>query len=55
MSKLYPSEPGSKNSHFVKFRVVGDYNSLYTKCVKLKQNIDKLNVIRNQNKELGER
>ena len=55
LSRLYPADPASKQSQFVKFRVVGDYNTLYQKCVRLKQNIDKLNVIRNQNKRIGER
>lgn len=53
--KLYPPQPNSKQQQFVKFRVIGDYNSLYAKCVRLKQNIDKLNSVRQQNKSLGER
>ena len=51
--KLYPIDPKTGSSPFVKVRVIGDYNSLYAKCVRLKQNIDKLEVIRQRNKQLG--
>jgi hypothetical protein len=55
MTKLYPVNPETNLSGFLKARVIGDYNQLYGMCVKLKQNMDKLNVIRNENKQLGQR
>jgi len=49
MQKLYPSD-STNTSPFVKVRVIGDYSSLYKKCVKLKKLIEKLEVIRTRNK-----
>ena len=55
MNRMYPPSGDQKNGSFVKARVIGDYNKLYKLCVRLKQNIDKLNLVRRENKELGER
>jgi hypothetical protein len=54
MQKLYPPD-STDTSPFVKVRVIGDYSSLYKKCVKLKKLIEKLEVIRAQNKATGKR
>ena len=40
MAKLYPPDPITGKSVFVKCRVIGDYNYLYKKCVELKQATD---------------
>ena len=50
MNKLYPVNPNTGKSPFVKARVIGDYASLYRKCIKLKQAIDKLDVVKRQNR-----
>lgn len=52
MLKMFPVNPETRRSNFVKARVIGDYNKLYKLCVRLKQNIDKLNIVRKENKEL---
>lgn len=54
MQKLYPVDE-SGASLFVKARVIGDYNSLYKKCVKLKKLIEKLEGIRARNRASGKR
>lgn len=54
MLKLYPVDE-SGASLFVKARVIGDYNSLYKKCVKLKKLIEKLDGIRARNNASGKR
>ena len=55
MTKLYPPDHHGNSSPFVKVRVIGDYNSLYHKCVQLKQTIEKLDITKKRNRELGER
>jgi hypothetical protein len=45
MQKLYPADVSGK-SCFVKAKVVGDYNSLYKKCVELKHLLGKLEAVR---------
>jgi hypothetical protein len=52
MQKLYPAD-STNTSHFIKARVIGDYNSLYKKCVKLKKLIEKLEVVQARNKSTG--
>lgn len=50
--KIFPADLLLEDkSPFVKVRVIGDYNSLYEKCVKLKQNIDKLKFYKQKNKQ----
>lgn len=49
MLKIYPIDVFTGQSPFIKVRVMGDYNGLYQKCVKLKQNMDKLEEIRRLN------
>jgi hypothetical protein len=49
MLKIYPIDMFTGQSPFIKVRVMGDYNGLYQKCVKLKQNMDKLEAIRRLN------
>ena len=53
MIKLYPPDPITGKSVFVRARVIGDYNYLYKKCVELKQHIDDLKYVTTKNKELG--
>ena len=53
MIKLYPPDPITGKSVFVRARVIGDYNYLYKKCVELKELIDELNYVKTKNKELG--
>ena len=36
LMKLYPADPITGRSVFVRARVIGDYNYLYKKCVELK-------------------
>lgn len=55
MLKLYPVDQMTGKSVFIKARVIGDYNSLYKKCVKLKSQLDKLELIRAKNAESDER
>ena len=40
MLKIWPADPVTGKSVFLKARVIGDYNYLYKKCVVLKRNID---------------
>ena len=49
MLKLYPPDPITGKSAFVRARVIGDYNSLYDKCVELKQLMDELTWIKKKN------
>lgn len=49
MLKIYPIDVFTGQSPFVKVKVMSDYNGLYQKCVKLKQNMDKLETIRGLN------
>ena len=53
MIKLYPPDPITGKSVFVRARVIGDYNYLYKKSVELKQHIDELNYIKGKNSEPG--
>ena len=53
MIKLYPPDPITGKSVFVRARVIGDYNYLYKKSVELKQLIDELAYIRTKNSEPG--
>lgn len=50
MLKIFPPDPVSGKSAFLKARVIGDYNYLYKKCVTLKRNIDLLETVREKNK-----
>ena len=50
MLKIFPPDPVSGKSAFMKARVIGDYNYLYKKCVTLKRNIDLLETVREKNK-----
>ena len=47
--KLYPTDPITGKSVFVRARVIGDYNYLYKKCVELKQLLDELAFVRGKN------
>ena len=49
MVKIYQIDKLTGQSPFMEVRVMGDYNGLYQKCVKLKQNMDKLEAIRRLN------
>ena len=51
MLKLYPPDPVTGKSAFLKARVIGDYNYLYKKCVILKRNIDLLEIVKQKNRE----
>ena len=53
MLKLYPPDPKTGKSAFVRARVVGDYNYLYKKCVELKKLLDELNFVKTKNRERG--
>lgn len=53
MLKLYPPDPITGKSAFVRARVIGDYNCLYKKCVELKKLVDELDWVKNRNDELG--
>lgn len=53
MIKLYPPDPITGKSVFVRARVIGDYNYLYKKSVELKQLVDELAFIKGKNNEPG--
>ena len=53
MIKLYPPDPITGKSVFVRARVIGDYNYLYKMSVELKQLIDELTYIKSKNNEPG--
>lgn len=53
MIKLYPPDPITGKSVFVRARVIGDYNYLYKKSVELKQLVDELAYIKTKNSEPG--
>ena len=53
MVKLYPPDPITGKSAFVRARVIGDYNYLYKKSVELKNLLDELAFVRNKNREPG--
>ena len=53
MVKLYPPNPITGKSAFVRARVLGDYNELYDKCVELKNLLDELHFVQNKNAERG--
>ena len=53
MIKLYPPDPITGKSVFVRARVIGEYNYLYKKSVELKQLVDELAYIKVKNKEPG--
>lgn len=55
MQRLYPVDEKRGHSPLIKVKVIGDYNSLYNKCVKLKNLIDKLEATKKTMKESGER
>lgn len=55
MQKLYPVDEKRGHSPLIKVKVIGDYNSLYKKCVKLKNLIDKFEAIKKTRKESGQR
>ena len=45
MVKLYPPNPITGKSAFVRARVLGDYNELYDKSVELKNLLDELTFV----------
>jgi|Transcript_21068 hypothetical protein len=49
MLKLYPPDPITGKSAFVRARVIGDYNYLFKKSVELKQLIDELTFVKKKN------
>ena len=49
MVKLYPPDPITGKSVFVRARVIGDYNYLYKKSVELKQVVDYLSFVKSKN------
>ena len=49
LMKLYPADPITGKSVFVRARVIGDYNYLYKKCVELKQHLDELAFVKSKN------
>ena len=51
LMKLYPADPITGRSVFVRARVIGDYNYLYKKCVELKQHLDELAFVKSKNEE----
>ena len=51
MLKLYPPDPITGKSVFVRARVIGDYNYLYKKSVELKQLLDELAFVEGKNRE----
>lgn len=51
--KVYPQDPVTGKSSFVKARVIGDYNYLYKKCIQLKRLMDVLEAIKAKNGEAG--
>ena len=51
MFKIFPPDPVTGKSAFLKARVIGDYNYLYKKCVVLKRNIDMLETVQAKNAE----
>ena len=53
MVRLYPPDPITGESVFVRARVIGDYNYLYKKSVELKQTVDYLNYVKKRNSEDG--
>ena len=53
MVKLYPPDPITGKSVFLRARVIGDYNSLYTMSVNLKSLIDEMNFVKAKNAEPG--
>ena len=53
MVRLYPPDPITGKSVFVRARVIGDYNYLYKKSVELKQTVDYLNYVKKRNSEDG--
>ena len=53
MIKMYPPDPITGKSVFVRARVIGDYNYLYKKSVELKQLIEELTFIKSMNSKPG--
>ena len=51
MLKLYPPDPITGKSVFVRARVIGDYNYLYKKSAELKQLVDELKFIKSKNEQ----
>ena len=49
LMKLYPPDPITGKSVFVRARVIGDYNYLYKKCVELKRRLDQLTFVKSKN------
>ena len=54
MLKIYPPDPVTNKSPFLKARVLGNYDELYNICVELKRNIDILEKVRQENQKTGE-
>lgn len=53
MVKLYPPDPITGKSVFIRARVIGDYNYLYSKSVELKTMVDYLTFVKALNAEPG--
>ena len=49
MMKIYPPDPITGKSGFVKSRVIGDYNYAYKKCRELKSLMDHLDFVQKEN------
>jgi hypothetical protein len=55
MMKIYPPDPITGKSAFVKARVIGDYNYAYKKCKELRSLMDHLEFVIRENREKGTR
>lgn len=53
MLKIYPPDPVTNKSPFVKARVLGNYDELYRISVELKRNVDILEKVRQENAQTG--
>ena len=53
MLKIYPPDPVTNKSPFVKARVLGNYDEVYNMCVELKRNVDILENVRQVNQTTG--
>ena len=51
MLKLYPPDPITGKSAFLRARVIGDYNYLFKKSVELRQVMDELEFVKDKNRE----
>ena len=55
MLKVYPPDPITGKSAFVRARVIGDYNYAFKKCRQLKSLMDHLEFVRNDNEQTGKK